>query len=111
MKFEEIIEQYDLTPTNPDTSPEGRLTRKSGREYAYGGPASFRVTRKGKLDLLRERDPRIIRDALENAFKAIIAASSGTPIQQTAVSKINILRRQLFQKLDQEIEKLEKQQR
>jgi hypothetical protein len=109
MKFSKIIEQADLTPTNLDTSAvDQRLTRMAGRDYAFKGPATTRVTRSDKMSLLKETDPTAVKNAMESAFKIIIAAANGTPVQQLAITKINMIRKQIFDKLDQEIERQSK---
>jgi len=82
------------------TAPSKRLNRMAGREYAFKGPASVRVTRKDRQDILKETDPAIVKAALEIAFKKIIAATSGTPAQQVALNKINQMRKQIFDRLD-----------
>jgi hypothetical protein len=96
MKYEKLAEQVQAALTAQ------RLTRAAGRAFTYKGPATTRVTRQQKVNLYKEKDPASIKGALENAFDMMIAAVNGTHIQQFAISKINTLRTQLYNKIENE---------
>jgi len=96
MKLSKLVEQ-----TQTATSTQ-RLTRQAGRQFVYKGPSTTRVTRQQKVALYKEKDPTSIKGALENAFDMMIAAVNGTHIQQFAISKINMLRTQLYNKIEDE---------
>lgn len=97
---EELLNELDQYAKD---QPEykNRLTHQAGRKYAYEGPAVTRITKKDKRELLKEKDPKAIKAAMENAFSIILAAAKGTPVQQQAVTKVNQIRTQIFKKLDQ----------
>jgi hypothetical protein len=96
MKLENLAEQFQAEV------PSQRLTRQAGRQFVYKGPSTTRVTRQQKVALYKEKDPASIKGALENAFDMMIAAVNGTHIQQFAISKINMLRTQLYNKIENE---------
>ena len=96
MKFDKLSEQFQAE------IPSQKLTRQAARQFVYKGPSTTRVTRQQKVALYKEKDPASIKGALENAFDMMIAAVNGTHIQQFAISKINTLRTQLYNKIESE---------
>jgi hypothetical protein len=96
MKLDKLAEQFQAD------IPGQRLNRTAGRKFVYKGPSTTRVTRQQKVALYKEKDPASIKGVLENAFDMMIAAVNGTHIQQFAISKINTLRTQLYNKIENE---------
>lgn len=94
MDFEDMLNELEA-PTKP-------LTRVAGRNYVYKSPASTRITRKDRQDLLKQTDPQAVKAAMEIAFKQIIAAANGTKAQQIALNKVNQLRKVVFKALERE---------
>ncbi len=99
--LDEAVGHSPSNDYNPTSTPPKRLTRQSGRQYAYTGPGVTRITRRDKMDLLKEKDINKIMPILENAFQLMIAAVRGTPMEQYTISRLNVLRRQLNKKADQ----------
>lgn len=97
--LDEINLGGDVTSTGIGATK--RLTRASGRQYAFKGPGVTRITRKDKRDLLKEKDLNKIMPVLENSFAMMIAAVQGTEIEQFTLARINTLRQQIKKKVEQ----------
>lgn len=110
MEIKDILEELDNTEELDEQSVNDRLTINTGRQYAYTGPATTRITRQDKMKLLRSKDLEQLKATMDKGFEMILAAAKGTTLQQTILQKLNVARRQIFQKLDKEIEKQSKQE-
>lgn len=104
-KLNNELNEADINQFSASEVGSKRLTRQAGRKYVYSGPSVTRITRTDKRTLLKEKDPAVIKDAIENAFKIIIAAATNTSVQQIVISKINTMRTQIYARLDKEIAK------
>ena len=97
MDLDKLINEMGLEATPAPTKP---LSRVAGRDFVYKNPGMVKVTRQDRQDLLKTTDPAQVKAAVESAFEQIIAAVTGTSAQNTAIAKINQLRKQIFADLD-----------
>lgn len=109
MKLKRLLNEMDMgpTPNSPTTTSSNRLTKMSGREYAYSGPASQRITRNDKVKFLTSRDKTLddLSASIDNAFKMVIAAANipgKSSLQSFIIQKLNAARTQIVTKIEQE---------
>lgn len=88
-----------LGTSRSDTSPNEKFTPNIGRQTAMKAKQQI-ITRKDRLDLLKETDLEIIGQTVDNYLKGIMIAVDNTPLKQFTFGRLQQFKKQFDQKME-----------
>lgn len=111
MEFKQFLTEFNQ-PTNaqnPTDQPgkNSRYTSATGARSAMQSKTT-RITRKDRMDLVKSKDLQTVKNQVDVSFKQILAAADNTPIESFIIGRLNQIKRQIDQKIDQEMKKQER---
>jgi hypothetical protein len=60
------------------------------------------------MDLVNSKDLNTLKGQIDASFKLILAAADNTPVESFLIGQLNIMKKRLNQRIDNEIQKQKK---
>lgn len=105
MELKQLLFEFNQ-PTNKN-NPSKRYNSSTGVRGAMRSKTT-RITRKDRIDAVKSKDLNQLKNQIDASFQLILAAADNTPVESFIIGRLNQIRKQLDNRIDQEIKKQDK---
>lgn len=105
--FDEMLNEFNQPSNNynPTDQPEQKRYNSSTGRRTAARSKTQRITRKDRMELVNSKDLNVLKGQIDTSFKQILAAADNTSLEAYVIGRLNMIKRQIDQKINKELQK------